>query len=285
MESIPFSFLLSIVEKFINIFRKKYYIEEKLTMDNVEFNYYRHTPFDIQEIYSYKVSSVPKKDPVVSRRTLNIRIVNKTDKPKKIIGVKFFSDKKPIELDPVIDGNFPFILEPHIGDFNISIIIDQLRAYSYAMKKEFNNQLASLFFFTNLTVEFDTVEFIFSDGKSKRYKISSKMISEIEKIINIYPKIHEKLKPKTKCSVENCSNDPDYLILLYDHYSNGNIFVEQDYTCPFLCEEHMQENERGIGNKGIGDLRYPRSVNYYPYSNQNCAQGYTRYFPINYIKE
>ena len=53
-------------------------------------------------------------------------------------------------------------------------------------------------------------------------------------------------------------------------------FYEQDFTCPFLCVEHMRENEV----KANGERR-PRGVVHYPFSNQHAAQGYTKYVPVS----
>ena len=60
---------------------------------------------------------------------------------------------------------------------------------------------------------------------------------------------------------------------LYDHYAElQQEFYEQDFTCPFLCEAHKNENEaRAQG------ARVPRGVVRYPYTNRHSAQGYTKY--------
>lgn len=76
----------------------------------------------------------------------------------------------------------------------------------------------------------------------------------------------------TKCRVEGCSQDATHEVLLYDEYPGGEEFCEQDFTCPFLCLEHQQENEQ----KARG-IREPRGFVRYPYSNKHGAQGYTRY--------
>ncbi len=64
-------------------------------------------------------------------------------------------------------------------------------------------------------------------------------------------------------------------MFLYDVYSDGEVFEEQDITCPYLCEAHRVENEVSrIGSE------LPRSITRYIYSNQNGAQGYTIYKSI-----
>jgi hypothetical protein len=70
------------------------------------------------------------------------------------------------------------------------------------------------------------------------------------------PKKHIPFKSESKCSVKNCPNGADYEVYLYDYYPPpiNEEFFEQDFTCPFLCETHMHENEEKA--KGI---RRPRS--------------------------
>lgn len=42
----------------------------------------------------------------------------------------------------------------------------------------------------------------------------------------------------TRCTVDGCENKPDYEVYLYDYYDFMNEeFLEQDYTCPFICEK------------------------------------------------
>ncbi len=75
------------------------------------------------------------------------------------------------------------------------------------------------------------------------------------------------------CSVKGCSDEAAYKVILYDAYPYaGGVFFEQDFTCPFLCEYHMAENERVVdGMQRCGD---------YPYTNQHKAQGFTIYQPL-----
>ena len=77
----------------------------------------------------------------------------------------------------------------------------------------------------------------------------------------------------TKCCVEGCNNVADYEVVLYDYYPKlEESFCEQDYTCPFLCQFHMDENEKGRR----GEIK-PRQGVSYPYTNQHNAQGHSRY--------
>jgi len=81
-----------------------------------------------------------------------------------------------------------------------------------------------------------------------------------------------------QCSVDGCQREATVKVILYDaypYYSDGDVFFEQDFTCPFLCAEHMSENE--LQAKGV---REPRGFVEYPYTNRNRAQGFTIYFPL-----
>lgn len=93
----------------------------------------------------------------------------------------------------------------------------------------------------------------------------------------IEPKKHLTYEVGQKCSVAGCNRSPDYEVYLYDYYpAHDEEFFEQDYSCPFLCEGHMDENEQ----KAKGE-RHPRGFVEYPYSNCHHAQGYTTYAPLS----
>ncbi len=78
-----------------------------------------------------------------------------------------------------------------------------------------------------------------------------------------------------QCSVDGCTRQAVAEVLLYDLYEDGTIFFEQDFTCPFICTQHMLENERQA--KGV---RRPRGFVEYPYTNRHSAQGFTLYRPL-----
>jgi hypothetical protein len=46
-----------------------------------------------------------------------------------------------------------------------------------------------------------------------------------------------------ECAVGGCGKQADVEVILYDFYSTGDVFFEQDFTCPYLCTEHLLENE------------------------------------------
>jgi hypothetical protein len=87
-----------------------------------------------------------------------------------------------------------------------------------------------------------------------------------------------------KCSVRGCERDAVVKVMLYDVYPHEAgadiLFLEQDCTCPFLCAQHVAENE--VKAKGT---RKPRGEVYYPFSNRHMAQGFTIYFPLDKEKQ
>ena len=111
---------------------------------------------------------------------------------------------------------------------------------------------------------------------------------------------------QVKCSVDGCGNTAEFEVILYDIYMGSNIFFERDFTCPFLCFDHVIENEKTVKmfpkdesnqshlgtslneilEEGFPDLvsagttRTYRDVYHYPYSNKNRAQGFTIYRPL-----
>jgi hypothetical protein len=135
-----------------------------------------------------------------------------------------------------------------------------------------------------------------------------------------------KLRKRPRCSAADCTAQAWYEVFLYDVYyddleryarspggdPNERIwlpFMEQDYTCPYLCEEHLIENEMGCrisedfkeedvaplrdehGFISVGDLlalpdppRLPAGrgrtygeVHEYPYTNRHHAKGFSVY--------
>lgn len=86
-------------------------------------------------------------------------------------------------------------------------------------------------------------------------------------------------EPGRRCSAVDCDHPAEFEVYLYDYYPSENEeFFEQDFTCPFLCCEHMEENER----RAKGDKR-PRGYVEYPFSNGHGAQGYTKYAPLSEV--
>ncbi len=91
------------------------------------------------------------------------------------------------------------------------------------------------------------------------------------------PVRYKSYEPGMRCSVEGCKRPAEHEVYLYDYYPlSKEEFFQQDRTCPFLCEEHMQQNEREFQGE-----RRPRASNWYPFTNRHAAQGYTKYAPIS----
>ena len=81
------------------------------------------------------------------------------------------------------------------------------------------------------------------------------------------------------CRAPDCMRIATVEVILYDVYLYGrdaDVFFEQDFTCPFLCSEHVLENE-----KKMQGTRAPRETTYYPFTNRHGAQGFTIYRPLD----
>ena len=88
-----------------------------------------------------------------------------------------------------------------------------------------------------------------------------------------------------RCSVDACTNHADYAVLLCDLYPANrvedgsvvlaSVFLQQDFTCEYVCEEHAFENEaraRGLPMPG-SDMKYPFSLT-------SGARGFSLYVPV-----
>lgn len=65
-----------------------------------------------------------------------------------------------------------------------------------------------------------------------------------------------------RCAVEGCPNLAAYEVMLYDlDPAEGAVRFERDGTCPYLCVEHVQDNEHGArGERGVhGSVAYPHT--------------------------
>jgi hypothetical protein len=92
---------------------------------------------------------------------------------------------------------------------------------------------------------------------------------------------------KPECGVEGCSAAAAFSVLLSDlsvvevkkadEILFSTPFLQQDYTCPFLCAEHAFENEaRARG------LPTPNGRIEYPYTNRRQAKGFSLYMRLNH---
>jgi hypothetical protein len=83
-----------------------------------------------------------------------------------------------------------------------------------------------------------------------------------------------------KCSVLARNNPATFEVRLYAVYLQGPetiIFDERDFTCPYLCAEHVDENERAAKGK-----REPLGIVECPFSNLHRAKGFTIYRPLTH---
>jgi len=90
-------------------------------------------------------------------------------------------------------------------------------------------------------------------------------------------------EPGTLCRKPGCTRAAEFEVYLFDAYPtlSGEApreFFEQDFTCPFLCRVHANENEWRAEGK-----RVPRRYVRYPFTNRNGAQGYTKYAPLSKV--
>lgn len=90
------------------------------------------------------------------------------------------------------------------------------------------------------------------------------------------PRKYLSCEEEQRCSVAGCGHRAEYEVYLYDYYpSHDEEFFEQDFTCPFICDGHMEKNEREAKGE-----RKPRGFVGYLFTNCHHAQGYTTYEPL-----
>lgn len=77
------------------------------------------------------------------------------------------------------------------------------------------------------------------------------------------------------CAVAGCGNRASVEVILYDVYQHGEVYFERDETCPYLCCDHMVENE----SQARG-ARMPRGHIDYPHTNRSGLRGFTIYRPL-----
>lgn len=111
-----------------------------------------------------------------------------------------------------------------------------------------------------------------------------------------------------RCAAEGCDRDAHVEVILYDIYElpggTAEVFLEQDFTCPYLCSNHLHENETRatvdwapieppegepisftelmeIVTLPVGSRqREARGSVDYPYTNRHKAQGFNIYRPL-----
>ena len=59
---------------------------------------------------------------------------------------------------------------------------------------------------------------------------------------------------KQRCCVTECSDDAGYEVIFYDFYlMQGEPFYKRHTSCPFICAEHLKENELTATVDGKGE--------------------------------
>lgn len=88
---------------------------------------------------------------------------------------------------------------------------------------------------------------------------------------------------KNGCSVHGCITQADYEVIFYDMYRYGGraeVFYERHNSCPYLCEQHMSENELGaVTRLPDPDFRAYRGIVDYPHT-RSRGQGFVIYRPL-----
>lgn len=76
------------------------------------------------------------------------------------------------------------------------------------------------------------------------------------------------------CSVPGCGNTAAVEVRLFDIYLgyDPEVFDKRDFTCPFLCADHVAENEATAVGK-----HEARGFVQYQHTNRDKAQGFSTY--------
>ena len=86
------------------------------------------------------------------------------------------------------------------------------------------------------------------------------------------------------CSVEGCPRRADYEVIFYDvylhHGGDVDIYYERHNSCPYICQGHLNENERRA-ETGLPEpeLRKYRDHVRYPYAS-SMGLGFVIYRPL-----
>lgn len=91
--------------------------------------------------------------------------------------------------------------------------------------------------------------------------------AEMDANVTDIPAVHN-------CSVAGCGKVAVVEVRLFDIYLgyDPEVFDKRDFTCPFLCAEHLAENEATAVGK-----REARGFVKYCYTNGDKAQGFSTY--------
>lgn len=267
--------------------RKQLHIDFALQYVSINYDYFMalgDTSTDVS--IGFKMAGLPKGNPTSARLALKVVVINVSPIPIVIKSIQCTGRraKDVIPVEKIAHSNLPAHLEPHVGEVTAQFLLDEIWAVYMITQHRLTNDLAPLLHYTDLDNSIKRIKIELSNGKTTHETIPDEIRDQISKYVNRPPELSSRYDGQNlRCAVEGCDLRPDYIVLLFDQYNNGGVVLKQDSKCPFLCEKHMQENERGIGNEGSGERRYPRDGSgYYPYSLQNGGQGFTKYYPIKH---
>ena len=82
--------------------------------------------------------------------------------------------------------------------------------------------------------------------------------------------------PPESCSAPGCSRPATVRVFLNDYYGHGIDFHEVDFSCPYLCDEHMKQNEaEATGFRR--ECKYP----FTKWGGKRAVEGWTTYENID----
>lgn len=84
-----------------------------------------------------------------------------------------------------------------------------------------------------------------------------------------------KLKTNVRCQVDGCNNTAEYAVFVVNTNKYGAKSYKEDNTCPYICSEHLIENE-----KSKAEIKNKKNYIKYLYTNKNYEYGYTQYFKL-----
>ena len=81
-----------------------------------------------------------------------------------------------------------------------------------------------------------------------------------------------------QCAVNGCQSSAEVEVFLYTVHGSGEVFIAADSSCPYLCREHVADNER----RSAGDRR---GGTFYPHTNQSNTRGVSVYLPLTWRRD
>lgn len=211
------------------------------------------------------------------RKTLAAVVVNPNNRPVQIVDMYYVDTKKEkLYLHWVNDLGLPKRLEEH--DFvEFHNYTDTIEEYLIINRTEADYGIyIDSFCFSDLKVDIRSVIIVDAQGKHHKKRLPRPILKAVNQSINVRPDLAKLTKQKQLCCVEDCENEADYVVLIYDHSIVNGWVTWLDNSCPYICKKHQSINE----DKAIGKP-IPRSHIRYPFTKQRDDQGFVRYYPFN----